>query len=139
MKKKVSIDFFQIIKKKVLELEQELKTLQRESREKLVEGDKSKPELDLEAQLQTTLRQAKMILKECEPVPNPVHSDFVQIGSLVEFSFENNGKKVMRVEGVGGFADTCSTESPLGCQIIGARKEQTFLVNNRKVMLTNIF
>ena len=139
MKKKVSIDFFKIIKKRAQELEAELKSVQRESKERLVEGDKSKPELDLEAQLQTTLRQAKMILKECEPVPNPVHNDFVQIGSLVEFSFENNGKKVMRVEGVGGYADTCSTESPLGRQIIGAKKEQTFTVNNRKVILTNIF
>jgi len=137
MKKQVSIDFFQLIKQRVLDLENELKTLQKESRESLLGGEKSRPELAHEEQLQKTLKEAKNVFRGCEPVPNPLHNNFVQVGSVVEFSFEGSSK-ILRVEGVGGFPNICSTESPLGTKVLGTTIGAEFMINKQKVKITKI-
>jgi transcription elongation GreA/GreB family factor len=137
-KKEVSVYFFQFIKHRVFKLESELKALHQESKERLLEGDKSRPELAQEEQLQKALKEAKVVLRSCEPVPNPSQDDFVQVGSVVEFSFDNGLTKVLRVEGVGGFPDICSTRSTLGKKVLGAKIDAKFMVNKRNVTITKI-
>lgn len=137
MKKQVSINFFQLIKQRVLDLENELTTLQKESRESLLGGEKSRPELAHEEQLQKTLKEAKNVFRSCEPVPNPLHNNFVQVGSIVQFSFEGS-LKILRVEGVGGYKDVCSLESPLGSKLLGATIGAEFMINKQKVKIEKI-
>lgn len=136
-KKEVSFDYFQLLTRKVEDLEAELGILHRESKERFNEGDTSRPELGLEEQLQKTLRAAKLTVKNCQPIPNPRDNDSVQIGSKVEIYF-NGSSKLFRLEGVSSGNDVCSAQSPLGSQIIGAKVGDNFMVKKNKIEIKSI-
>lgn len=136
-KKEVSFDYFQLLRKKVENLEAELGVLHKESKECFNEGDTSRPELGLEDQLQKTLRAAKLTVKNCQPIPNPRDNDSVQIGSKVEIYF-NGSSRIFRLEGVSNRNDVCSTQSPLGSQIIGAKVGDNFMVGKNQVQIKSI-
>lgn len=136
-KKEVSFDYFQLLNKRVEDLEAELGILHKESKERFNDGDTSRPELEREEQLQKTLRAAKITVRNCQPIPNPRDNDSVQIGSKVEIYF-NGSSRIFRLEGVSNGNDVCSTQSPLGSQIIGAKVGDNFMVQKNQVEVKNI-
>lgn len=136
-KKEVSFDYFQLLKKRVEDLEAELGVLHKESKERFSDGDTSRPELEREEQLQKILRAAKLTVKNCQPIPNPRDNDSVQIGSKVEIYF-NDSSRFFRLEGVSNGNDVCSSQSPLGSQIIGAKVGDSFMIKKNKVQIKSI-
>ena len=135
--KEVSEDFFKVITKKVQKLELELKTLQEESREQHAQGNTSRNETNLEAQLQKALRTAKYSYKNSYVVPNPKDNETIQIGSQFELLFDR-GCKIFRLEGFGGFPGVCSISSLLGSQLIGAKEGDEFMIKNKKIKVVKI-
>jgi transcription elongation GreA/GreB family factor len=139
----VSPDFYQFIVNETEKLEIELNELREDIKHLadtgcLADDYDSQPEIAMEMQLQIALQQAKLRLEGCVVVPKPENNFQVQIGSQIELFFDNH-RQIVRLEGVGGRPDICSLQSPLGCQIIGARVGDVFEVKDKKFKIINIF
>jgi transcription elongation GreA/GreB family factor len=124
----VSKDFYNFLENKVIEIETELVAVQKESRAYCENGHRTNPEKALEEQLQKSLKQAKACLRRCFPISKPADNLTVGIGSVVTLLINSNKEKIVRLEGMGGYLDACSLESPIGSKIFGAKKGDTFTV-----------